>query len=60
MADYKDKTLDHIDPVCGMSVSEDSPEQSRYEGETFHFCSKDCKDKFEMQPADYAKTVIPK
>lgn len=50
----------HIDPVCGMTVSEDKSEKSRYEGETFYFCSPDCKNKFETQPADYAKSVIPK
>ena len=60
MADFDEKRMDHIDPVCGMSVRDDSTEKSRYEGETFYFCSKDCKDKFETQPADYAKSVVPK
>ena len=60
MANFEEKRMDHIDPVCGMSVNENSEEKSRYEGETFYFCSRDCKDKFETQPADYAKSVVPK
>ena len=61
MTDRKDdKILDHVDPVCGMNVNDEHAEKSRYEGETFYFCSKDCKVKFEAQPADYAKSVVPK
>lgn len=57
MADFKKN--EHIDPVCGMTVSGDK-ETARYEGETFYFCSKQCKDKFETQPAEFAKSIIPK
>ena len=55
-----EKILDRVDPVCGMNVNDERAEHSRYEGETLYFCSKECKDKFEAQPADYAKSVIPK
>ena len=66
MADkFKDKDtdeiLEHIDPVCGMTVNPDSAAgKSRFENDTFYFCSTDCKKKFDMQPAEYAKSVIPK
>jgi Cu+-exporting ATPase len=58
----KDKDiLDHIDPVCGMTVNKDNAAaKSRYENETFYFCSTECQRKFETQPAEYAKSVIPK
>jgi YHS domain-containing protein len=61
---HKDKTekvLEHIDPVCGMKVTPDSAAaKDRFEGETFYFCSDDCKRKFEMQPDEYAKSIVPK
>jgi len=56
----KNDVLDRIDPVCGMSVNPDKAEKATYQGETFYFCSMNCKDKFEAQPADYAESVIPK
>jgi len=60
MARHKKDVLDQIDPVCGMTVNSDHAEKAHYQGEDFYFCSKDCKDKFEAQPADYADSVIPK
>ena len=61
---HKDKQgniLEHNDPVCGMSVNPDtSSAQSRYEGETFYFCSDDCREKFDMQPEQYAKSGVLK
>jgi P-type Cu+ transporter len=60
MAREKKDVLDRIDPVCGMTVNSDQAEKAHYQGETFYFCSKDCKDKFQAQPADYAESVIPK
>ena len=59
MAREKD-VLDRVDPVCGMRIDAKKSEKASYQGETFHFCSKECKDKFEAQPADYADSVIPK
>lgn len=60
MARQKKDVLDRIDPVCGMTVNSDNAEKAHYQGETFYFCSKECKDKFEAQPADFADSVIPK
>ncbi|MEX1034700.1 MAG: heavy metal translocating P-type ATPase [Sneathiella sp.] len=42
------------DPVCGMSVKRDAGKPSHnYNGETYHFCSQKCHDKFERDPYFY-------
>ena len=43
----------HIDPVCGMTVTSDSPHRARYESRDFYFCSKACCEKFEADPVGY-------
>ena len=43
------------DPVCGMEVdASKTAHQSEYEGATYRFCSKSCKDKFDANQARYA------
>jgi P-type Cu+ transporter len=43
-----------IDPVCGMSVDQnDAPEKLAHDGTTYYFCSNDCREEFEANPADY-------
>jgi len=43
------------DPICGMRVDEDRSRSggltSQYEGRTFHFCSMDCKHRFDTDAA---------
>ena len=52
---------EHIDPVCGMTVHEDKAAgKSSHGGEKYYFCSQECKEKFDMQPQEYAVSVIPK
>ena len=42
------------DPVCGMSVNQNAGKPSyTYDGETYHFCSQKCHDKFEQDPYFY-------
>jgi Cu+-exporting ATPase len=43
-----------MDPVCGMVV-EKSPKalSHEYEGQTYHFCSRDCLEKFQDHPEQY-------
>src|SRR4051794_26965086 len=36
-----------VDPICGMTVSTDTPLRSTRNGETFYFCSPSCKAKFD-------------
>jgi YHS domain-containing protein len=47
-----DRTLD---PVCGMELNpENAPERSEYEGRQYQFCSVQCRNKFDQNPAQYA------
>ncbi len=44
------------DPVCGMQVEERQAEATaQHKGQTFYFCSEDCKSKFEQDPQRYAR-----
>jgi Cu+-exporting ATPase len=44
------------DPVCGMDVEEQKAAgTSQYQGQTYSFCSKSCKEKFDRSPEQYAK-----
>ena len=48
----------HIDPVCGMKVGDGSSLlQARFERRDYHFCTRECKEKFEENPQAYIKTV---
>jgi len=48
----------NTDPVCGMKVDENNSQyQSQYGGKTYSFCSLECKNKFEKQPEQYAKSA---
>jgi len=47
-----------IDPVCGMEVDEQSSAaQATQSGKTFHFCSEECKEKFQSNPEQYAEAA---
>ncbi|HVE90101.1 MAG TPA: heavy metal translocating P-type ATPase [Burkholderiaceae bacterium] len=41
------------DPVCGMTVTQQSTHRSELEGRTFYFCSAGCKNKFAADPEKY-------
>ena len=42
------------DPVCGMTIdSNTAAGQSQYQGQTYYFCSTDCKQKFDARPSQY-------
>lgn len=44
----------HRDPVCNMEVDEQSAAgRSQYQGESYYFCSQDCKQKFDRNPEQY-------
>jgi len=42
-----------IDPVCGMTVTPDSPHSFIYRGKTYYFCNPRCKIKFSADPEMY-------
>jgi YHS domain-containing protein len=42
------------DPVCGMEVDEQkAKEKTQYEGKTYYFCSRSCRQEFEQNPQNY-------
>lgn len=45
------------DPVCGKQVDERAaPASSTHEGQRQVFCSRECKDKFDKNPAQYSQS----
>jgi YHS domain-containing protein len=45
------------DPVCGAKVNENkAPATSTYQGERYVFCGQACKDKFDENPEQHAKS----
>ena len=55
LQDYSDgaPTLS-VDPVCGRTVDEaKASAKTEYAGQTYYFCSKDCQNNFELDPAGY-------
>jgi P-type Cu+ transporter len=47
------------DPVCGMEINVSSAAATRdYEGESFYFCSSSCAQKFDADPARYARQTL--
>lgn len=43
------------DPVCGLNIEERSALwQSKRNGQTYLFCSKECKEQFDQQPEKYS------
>lgn len=44
------------DPVCGMPVPEDAPEEM-VDGETFRFCSKRCRSRFVRDPGHFTASA---
>src|SRR5207237_6766732 len=43
------------DPVCGMTVSADSPHRATHGGSEYFFCGAGCKKKFEADPERYLR-----
>lgn len=55
MPDTKTATRTVVkDPVCGMELEQaQAAGMSMHEGQTYYFCSKDCKDQFDRNPSAY-------
>ncbi len=43
------------DPVCGMEVAPDSGYSRMYQGREYRFCSRNCLDQFDRDPAKYTR-----
>ena len=42
-----------VDPVCGMSIETVGARTFAYRGNVYHFCSQNCREKFEASPQTY-------
>ena len=47
------------DPVCGMTVTEQSEHKLTYEGRPYYFCSAKCQGKFAANPLQYLVSTAP-
>ena len=47
------------DPICGMTVKEETGLKFDYKGQTYYFCSEFCKDLFEKDPERYVVLIQP-
>ena len=48
------------DPICGMMIERSSAAgTSRYQSETYYFCSTECLRQFEANPAKYVGSATP-
>jgi YHS domain-containing protein len=53
---YKERTDMARDPVCGMTVDEETAKwTSEYQGKTYYFCNERCKLGFEKAPSRFVK-----
>ena len=52
-AGAKPLALNNTDPVCHMKIAVNTPYTYAYKGETYGFCSPDCRDEFKADPAKY-------
>ncbi|MGV6827505.1 MAG: heavy metal translocating P-type ATPase [bacterium] len=48
-----------VDPVCGMTVTQESPHKHSYKSQTFYFCSDSCRQRFATEPARYVTDNEP-
>jgi len=46
-----------LDPVCGMTVTEQSPHRHEHDGRMYFFCGAKCRAKFAAEPAKYLAPV---
>ena len=46
-----------LDPVCGMSVTQDSPNHVHHNGQDYYFCSEHCETRFKAEPEKYVLTM---
>ena len=47
------------DPVCGMTVTEQSPHHVEHDGRPYYFCSAKCLAKFSAEPTKYVQPADP-
>lgn len=50
---FKDVVEMATDPVCGMAVEQGKAVSAEWNGTTFHFCARGCRDEFLSSPAEF-------
>ena len=50
---FKDAVEMATDPVCGMAVEQGKAVSAEWNGTTFHFCARGCRDEFLASPSDF-------
>lgn len=50
---FKDVVTMATDPVCGMAVEEGKGVSAEWDGRTFHFCARGCRDEFLRSPSEF-------
>ncbi len=49
------------DPVCGKTVIPDKAKSSIYDGQVYYFCSRECREAFEVVPVTHVgRAALPK
>ena len=48
-----------IDPVCGMTVTDQTEHRYLHRGRDFYFCSAECQSRFAANPARYSAPFQP-
>jgi putative ABC transport system ATP-binding protein len=51
---FKELAVMAEDPVCGMAVERETAVTKQYNGETYYFCSRGCRDEFDATMARFA------
>jgi YHS domain-containing protein len=55
------KCFNEVDPVCGMVLNSCTADFTEdFEGKTYGFCSKECKDLFHGNPKKYIENPSPR
>ncbi|MEQ8374979.1 MAG: YHS domain-containing protein [Roseibium aggregatum] len=48
-----------VDPVCGKTVHTNTAKSSVHDGMVYYFCSRECREQFEVAPHLYTGSKIP-
>lgn len=54
---FKDVVSMAVDPVCGMAVEREKSVSAEWEGRTYHFCSRGCRNEFLEDPGQFPEDV---
>jgi putative ABC transport system ATP-binding protein len=55
---FKEMVSMAIDPVCGMSVEQEKAITAEWNGQTYYFCAKGCREEFSARPSEFVPTVV--